>query len=211
MLPALFLSEVVGTAMLLLLGCWCRGQQPRSTKSKGQRHRVHFLHMNWGWGLAVFAGVLVSLEVRCAHLNPAVTFGVVASPRQGASSARQVPVDCSDRRHLHRRRSSSVLSLVPCVCWLAYKQHFDEDAPDPATKLGVFSTCPEPSATTAGTVVTEAHRHLRAGPVTIIAAGSHSSPTVSSAGSSALGGRSADRRYRCLPRWSHRVRHQPRS
>ena len=27
------------------------------------------------------------------------------------------------------------------LCWLAYKQHFDEEA-DPATKLGVFSTGP---------------------------------------------------------------------
>jgi glycerol uptake facilitator protein len=46
------------------------------------------------------------------------------------------------------------------LCWLAYKQHFDEE-PDPATKLGVFSTGPA-IRSYGWNLVTEDHRHLRA-------------------------------------------------
>ena len=76
----MFLSEVVGTAMLLLLGAGVVANTAL-TKSKGQG--TGFLFVNWGWGLAVFAGVLVS-QKSGAHLNPAVTLGCAIAKRVDA-------------------------------------------------------------------------------------------------------------------------------
>ncbi|PFG18213.1 glycerol uptake facilitator protein [Propionicimonas paludicola] len=86
MLPTVFLSEVVGTAILVLLGC-----------------------------------------------------GVVASGAKEFVAG--VPVDAASiATYLAGQMVGAFLGAV--VCWLAYKQHFDEDAPE-GYKLGVFSTGPE--------------------------------------------------------------------
>jgi glycerol uptake facilitator protein len=89
-----------------------------------------FLMVNFGWGLAVFAGVTVSYNSG-AHLNPAVTLGLLAS---GADlDAAHVAI------YLLAQLLGAFIGAV--LCWVAYKQHFD-DEPDAATKLGVFSTGP---------------------------------------------------------------------
>jgi glycerol uptake facilitator protein len=98
--------------------------------------------VNFGWGLAVFAGVIVAYASG-AHLNPAVTLGLVANgatefgnPAFGTG----VPVDVvSVLTYLAAQLLGAFLGAV--VAWLAYKQHFDAE-PEPANKLGVFSTGP---------------------------------------------------------------------
>lgn len=135
MLPTVFLSEVVGTAILVLLGC---GVVANNLLAKTKGHGSGTLHINWGWGLAVFAGVVVSYKSG-AHLNPAVTFGVVASGAKEFVAG--VPVDAASIAvYLAGQMVGAFIGAV--VCWLAYKQHFDEDAPE-GYKLGVFSTGPE--------------------------------------------------------------------
>ena len=52
-----FLSELVGTAMLLLLG---GGVVANVILAKSKGLGGGTLMINWVWGLAVFAGVLVS-------------------------------------------------------------------------------------------------------------------------------------------------------
>ena len=74
-LATIFLSETVGTAMLLLLGA---GVVANNILPKNKGAGTGFLMVNFGWGLAVFSGVLVSYKSG-GHLNPAVTLGVVAS------------------------------------------------------------------------------------------------------------------------------------
>jgi glycerol uptake facilitator protein len=118
-LGVIFLSETVGTALLVLLGCGVVANVAL-VKSKGLAGGT--LMVNFGWGLAVFAGVTVSYASG-AHLNPAVTIEDVAS----------VPV------YILAQMVGAIIGAV--FCWLAYKQHFDEE-PDAATKLGVFSTGP---------------------------------------------------------------------
>ena len=58
-LATIFLSETVGTAMLLLLGA---GVVANNILPKNKGEGTGFLMVNFGWGLAVFAGVLVSYK-----------------------------------------------------------------------------------------------------------------------------------------------------
>src|SRR3954469_22299338 len=67
-----FLSELLGTAMPVLLGC---GVVANVALAKNKGFNGGFLMVNWGWGLAVFAGVLVS-AYSGAILNPAVGIGL---------------------------------------------------------------------------------------------------------------------------------------
>lgn len=123
----IFLSELVGTTMLLLLG---GGTVASAVLVKSKGNGAGFLFINWGWGLAVMMGVLVAYKSG-GHLNPAVTFGLMASGAKfsGAEIA----------GYLLGQMLGAMLGAF--FCWLAYKQHFDEE-PDPANKLGVFSTAP---------------------------------------------------------------------
>lgn len=134
-LGTIFLSEVVGTAMLLLLGA---GVVANNILPKNKGNGTGFLMVNFGWGLAVFAGVLVSYKSG-GHLNPAVTLGLVAS---GATEfVPGVPVDfASIATYLSAELLGAFIGAI--LAWLAYKKQFDEDAPD-GFKLGVFSTGPE--------------------------------------------------------------------
>ena len=134
-LATIFLSETVGTAMLLLLGA---GVVANNILPKNKGEGTGFLMVNFGWGLAVFAGVLVSYKSG-GHLNPAVTLGVVAS---GAKEfVPGIPVDfMSISTYIGAQLIGAFIGAV--LAWLAYKKQFDGDAPE-GFKLGVFSTGPE--------------------------------------------------------------------
>jgi len=121
--------------MLLLLG---GGVVANNILPKNKGAGTGFLHVNWGWGIAVFAGVLVSYKSG-GHLNPAVTLGLVAS---GAKEfVPGIPVDAASIfTYIGAQMIGAMIGAV--LCWLAYKKQFDQDA-DPAVKLGVFSTGPE--------------------------------------------------------------------
>ncbi|MFV0406836.1 MAG: MIP/aquaporin family protein [Propioniciclava sp.] len=134
-LGVVFLSEAVGTAMLVLLGC---GVVANNVLPNNKGAGTGFLHVNFGWGLAVFAGVLVSAQSG-AHINPAVTFGILATGAAEFASG----VAVSAMSTLTYVAGQMVGAFVGAIlCWLAYKKQFDADAPDGA-KLGVFSTGPE--------------------------------------------------------------------
>ena len=125
-LGQLFLSEIVGTAMLLLLG---GGVVANVALTKTKGFSGGFLLVNFGWGLAVFAGVTVSYASG-AHLNPAVS---IAQLVLGNIDFVQFLV------YVAAQMIGAFLGAV--LVWLSYKNHFDEE-PDPANKLGVFSTGP---------------------------------------------------------------------
>ncbi|MGR0321248.1 MIP/aquaporin family protein, partial [Agromyces sp. ZXT2-3] len=109
-------------------------------KNKG--YNGGFLMVNIGWGLAVFAGVIVAYASG-AHINPAVTLGLVANgatefgnPAFGTT----VPVTIvSVLTFIAAQLIGAILGAI--IVWLGYKQHFDEE-PQAATKLAVFSTGP---------------------------------------------------------------------
>ena len=130
-----FVAETLGTFMLLLLGT---GVVANVALAKTKGNNGGFLMVNFGWGLAVFAGVYVA-ALSGAHLNFAVTMGLWVNP-DVAQFAPGVDKDFVNAMgYLAAQMLGSFLGAV--FCWLAYKQHFDEE-PEPANKLGVFSTGP---------------------------------------------------------------------
>jgi len=120
--------------MLTLLGC---GVVANVALAKNKGLGGGFLMVTFGWGLAVFAGVIVAYNSG-AHLNPAVTIGLVANGATEFGSG--VPVNLiSVLVYFAGEFLGAFLGAV--VVWVAYKQHFD-DEPEAANKLGVFSTGP---------------------------------------------------------------------
>ena len=133
-LGVVFLSEVVGTAMLVLLGC---GVVANVALAKTKGLNGGFLMVTIGWGFAVYAGVIVAYNSG-AHLNPAVTLGLVASGATEFGSG--VPVNITSILvYILAQFLGAFIGAI--VVWTAYKQHFD-DEPEAANKLGVFSTGP---------------------------------------------------------------------
>lgn len=133
-LGQVFVSEVFGTGLLLLLGA---GVVANVILPKNKGFNGGWLLINFGWGLAVFAGVYAAWRSG-AHLNPAVTLGLLANG--AAEYAPGVPVDTATTfTYLAGEMVGAFLGAI--LAFLAYKKHFDEDA-DAATKLAVFSTGP---------------------------------------------------------------------
>lgn len=130
-----FLSEAFGTAMLTLLGC---GVVANVALAKTKGNNGGFLMVNFGWGLAVFAGVYVAFASG-AHINPAVTLGLLVNPDIKTFAE---GIDATFANALVYWAAEMVGAVIGAiVMWLAHKKHFDEDL-DPAAKLGVFSTGP---------------------------------------------------------------------
>ncbi len=128
----IFISEVAGTGMLLLLGCGVVANVVLSkTKGEGGGGGGAWLLINFGWGLGVMSGVFVAANSG-AHINPAVTFGLLAN---GA--------DFTAGQFIAYLAGEMVGAFLGAVlAWLAYKDHFDATE-DPGLKLAVFSTGPE--------------------------------------------------------------------
>ena len=128
----IFISEVAGTFMLLLLGAGVVANVVLAkTKGNGGGNGGSWLLINFGWGLAVFSGVYVAFDSG-AHINPAVTFGLLAAGESFTAA--------EFAAYLGGEMVGAFLGGV--VAWLAYKDHFDA-TDDPGLKLAVFSTGPE--------------------------------------------------------------------
>ncbi|MPY78921.1 MAG: aquaporin family protein [Actinophytocola sp.] len=133
-LGTVFLSEVLGTGMLILLGSGVVANV-LLTKSKG--FDGGWLLINFGWGLAVLAGVFVAYKSG-GHINPAVTFGILVSGAEEYAAGVAISA-ASTVVYLAGQMVGAFLGA--CTAFLAYKNHFDADE-DEAKKLAVFSTGP---------------------------------------------------------------------
>jgi glycerol uptake facilitator protein len=139
-LDEVFVSEILGTGMLTLLGVGVVANVLLGkTKGKLVGTGGGWLLVNIGWGLAVMAGVLVAYKSG-AHLNPAVTLGLLSA--DVPEYAPGVDVDAgSTFVYLGGEMIGAFLGAV--VCWAAYKDHYDDAEAAPAAKLGTFSTGPQ--------------------------------------------------------------------
>ncbi len=124
-----FVSELIGTATLVILGC---GVVATAILARSKGLGGGWLLITIGWGLAVFGGVSVSYASG-AHLNPAVTIGLLVAGTftQGIGVA---------ALYILAQLIGAFLGAV--IVWLAFKKHFDAET-EPGTILGVFSTGPE--------------------------------------------------------------------
>jgi hypothetical protein len=71
-----FLGELIGTALLILLG---DGVVANVVLKNTKGNSGGWIVVTFGWAMAVFVGVLVSAAASGAHLNPAVTLGLAAA------------------------------------------------------------------------------------------------------------------------------------
>jgi len=131
------MSEFMGTAMLILLGAGvCANLNLNKSKAQG----AGWLTVNFGWGLAVFSGVLVAFKTG-GHLNPAVTIGMIAAhkPIGGANPG--------DSAYIGMACIFILAQFVGAFvgAWLAYLVFFKQFNIEQAAgaKLGSFSTGPE--------------------------------------------------------------------
>ena len=134
MLSTILLYEILGTATLLLLGC---GVVANVALAKSKGEGGGFLVVNFGWGIGVFAGVYVAWKSG-AHLNPAVTLGLLASGADTYGPDIDVTF-ATTITYIVAQLLGAFLGAV--LAWLAYKNHFDETL-EPESQLGVFSTGP---------------------------------------------------------------------
>jgi glycerol uptake facilitator protein len=134
-MATIFLYEIAGTAMLTLLG---GGVVANAILGKTKGNGGGWLLINFGWGLAVFAGVYVAYKTG-AHLNPAVTIGLLASGAEEYGPGIAVTLG-STLAYFAAELIGAFLGAV--LAWMAYKTHYDQET-DPGAILGSFSTGPE--------------------------------------------------------------------
>jgi glycerol uptake facilitator protein len=133
-LGTVFVSEVLGTATLLLLGI---GVVANILLVKSKGFGGGWLLVTFGWGLGVFAGVYVGWESG-AHINPAVTVGLLANGADQYAPG----VDVTFASTMVYFAGQMVGAMIGAVlAWAAYKRHYDEHT-EPAEILGTFSTGP---------------------------------------------------------------------
>ena len=122
-----FVAELVGTALLLLLG----DGVVANVVLKGTKGEAGgWIVITLAWGMAVFVAVFTVAAFSGAHINPAVTLGLAVA---GKFPWADVPV------YLLAQFIGGALGAG--LVWLMYRQHFDL-TDDPAAKLGAFATAP---------------------------------------------------------------------
>jgi glycerol uptake facilitator protein len=122
-----FLGEFTGTALLIVLG---NGVVANVVLSKTKGQNSGWIVICFGWAMAVFVGVYCSASASGAHINPAVT---LALAMVGKFAWAKVPM------YIAAQMLGAMAGAL--FCWIAYRQHFDEE-PDANAKLAVFCTGP---------------------------------------------------------------------
>ncbi len=138
----IFLYEIAGTAILLLLGV---GVVANAILTSTKGHGGGWLMINFGWGLAVFAGVYVAYKTG-AHLNPAVTIGLWTNGADffAGDPARDLPAIPANVPNFFAYVLAQVIGgfIGAALAWLAYRDHYNKEE-NAGTILGTFATGPE--------------------------------------------------------------------
>lgn len=122
-----FLAELIGTALLILLG---DGVVANVVLSKTKGHGAGWIVITFGWGMAVFVAGFITAPFSSAHLNPAATIGLAVA---GKFDWDKVPV------YIAAQMCGACLGAL--LVWFQYKAHFAETT-DANAKLGTFCTGP---------------------------------------------------------------------
>jgi glycerol uptake facilitator protein len=127
---SVFLPEMVGTALLILLGC---GVVAGVLLAHSKAQNSGWIVITLGWGLGVMVGAGSVANYGGANLNPAVTLGVWAN--SGFSSS------FGDKIWIYVLGQFAGAMIGATLVYLAYFLHW-KDTEDPGLKLAVFSTGP---------------------------------------------------------------------
>src|SRR4029079_16927316 len=115
-----FLGELIGTALLILLG---DGVVANVVLSKTKGNGGGWIVITAGWGMAVFVAVFVTTQASGAHLNPAVTIAFAVAE---IISWEKVPI------YVAAQMCGACLGAF--LVWLQYKDHLS-DTTDADAKL----------------------------------------------------------------------------
>ena len=122
-----FISEIIGTALLLLLG---GGVVANVELKKTIGNNSGWLVITTGWALAVYVAVVVTESYSGAHINPAVSIGLAIA---GEFPWKSVP------SYILAQMIGAMIGAF--TVWLVYKKHFDATK-DVESKKAVFCTAP---------------------------------------------------------------------
>jgi glycerol uptake facilitator protein len=122
-----FTAELVGTALLLLLG---DGVVANVALARTHGHGGGWIVITFGWAMAVFVAVFAVAAVSGAHLNPAVTLTLALTGKFAWAS---VP------GYVLAQMLGAFVGAT--LVWLVYRPHFAATV-DTATLRGVFCCAP---------------------------------------------------------------------
>lgn len=129
-----YLSEFIGTAILILLG---NGVVANVVLNQTKGNNSGWIVITFGWGIAVFTAVFISAEMGgLGHLNPAVTVGMAMTSEQVSWSI--VP------GFIAMQMLGAALGTT--LVYLMYKPHYDVTK-DQGAQLASFATAPEIKST----------------------------------------------------------------
>jgi glycerol uptake facilitator len=124
---SIFGAEVIGTALLILLG---NGVVAGVLLSQSKAQNGGWIVITFGWGLGVMTAVFAVGQFSAAHLNPAVTLGFAL---EGRTEWGDVP------EYLGGEFVGAFIGAT--LVWLAYLDHWRETE-DPGLKLACHCTAP---------------------------------------------------------------------
>jgi glycerol uptake facilitator len=124
---SIFGAEVIGTALLILLG---NGVVAGVLLSQSKAQNAGWIVITFGWGMGVMVGVFAVGQFSGAQLNPAITLGFATI---GNTDWGDVP------KYLAGEFVGAFIGAT--LVWAAYLPHWGATE-DPGLKLACFSTAP---------------------------------------------------------------------
>jgi glycerol uptake facilitator protein len=124
---SIFGAEVIGTALLILLG---NGVVAATLLAHSKAENGGWIVITFGWGFGVMLGAFAVGQFSGAHLNPAVTLGLAI---EGTTDWGDVPA------YFAGEFLGAFIGAV--LVYLAYLNHW-KPTEDPGLKLACYSTAP---------------------------------------------------------------------
>jgi glycerol uptake facilitator protein len=122
-----FLSECIGTAILIILG---NGVVANVVLSKTKAQNSGWIVIVFGWAMAVFVAVYVSAAGSGAHLNPAVSIALAVA---GKFEWAKIPL------YIVAQMLGAMIGQI--MVWLSYRDHYDATT-DSGLIQATFCTSP---------------------------------------------------------------------
>lgn len=134
---SVFIAELIGTAILVLLG---DGVVANVVLAKSKGKDSGWIVIALGWAIAVFVPVFIVAPFSGAHINPAVTISLAVAGKVAWSV---VPT--------YVGAQFIGAAIGGFLLWLHYRPHFNATE-DPGMQLAAFSTGPAIRNTTANLI-----------------------------------------------------------